>query len=130
MKLEYTPEAIKDLREIKDYIGKNLHNPKAAARITKSILDACAALKQFPEMGTSVAAKTGFETSLRMLSCEKQIAFYCVDTDNDTISIARIINGRQDYIRLLFGEMTLTEEETLEEDAEQDFDLTGPTMFF
>ena len=126
MKLEYTPEAIKDLLECKNYIGKNLHNPKAAARITKSILDACAALKQFPEMGGSVEAKTGFETSLRMLSCENQIAFYCVDTDNDTVSIARIINGRQDYIRLLFAEM----EETPAEDAEQDLDLTGPKMSF
>lgn len=126
MKLEYTPEAIKDLLECKDYIGKNLHNPKAAARIIKRILDTCASLKQFPEMGVSVEAKTGFETSLRMLSCENQIAFYYVDTGNDTVSVARIINGRQDYIRLLFGEM----EETLEEDAEQDFDLSGPTMSF
>lgn len=126
MKLEYTPEAIQDLLECKDYIGKNLHNPKAAARIIKHILDACASLKQFPEMGVSVEAKTGFETSLRMLSCENQIAFYYVDTDNDTVSVARIINGRQDYIRLLFGEM----EEALEEDAKQDFDLSGPTMSF
>lgn len=67
---------------------------------------------------------------MRMLSCENQIAFYCVDTGNDTVSIARIINGRQDYMRLLFGEMTLTEEETLEENAEQDLDLTGPKMSF
>ena len=130
MKLEYTPEAIKDLLECKDYIGKNLHNPKAAARIIKRILDTCALLKQFPEMGVSVEAKTGFETSLRMLNCENQIAVYCVDTDNDTVSIARIINGRQDYMRLLFGEMTLTEEETLEEDAEQGLDLTDPKMSF
>lgn len=130
MKLEYTPEAIQDLLECRDYIGKNLHNPKAAARITKRILDTCASLKQFPEMGVSVEAKTGFETSLRMLSCENQIAFYYVDTDNDTVSIARIIDGRQDYIRLLFGDMALTEEETPEEDAEQDFGLFGPTMSF
>lgn len=81
-------------------------------------------------MSASVETKTGFETSLRMLSCENQIAVYCVDTDNDTVSIARIINGSQDYIRLLFGKMTLTEEETPEEDAEQDFDLTGPKMSF
>ena len=130
MKLEYTPEAIQDLLECKDYIGKNLHNPKAAARITKHILDTCASLKQFPEMGVSVEAKTGFETSLRMLSCENHIAFYDVDTDNDTVSIARIIDGRQDYIRLLFGEMALTEEETPEEDAEQDFGSSGPKMSF
>ena len=41
MKLKYTPEAIRDLQETKTYISKVLHNPKAAERITRSILNLC-----------------------------------------------------------------------------------------
>lgn len=66
MKLRYTPEALRDLQEIKRYIKSEIHNPTAANRITKAILDGCAQLKQFPEMGVSIGAKTGYETDLRI----------------------------------------------------------------
>ena len=49
MKLRYTPEAILDLKNIKQYIKVNLHNQTAALRISKMILDNCSSLKMFPE---------------------------------------------------------------------------------
>ena len=101
MKLRYTPEALCDLQEIKRYIKSELHNPTAANRITKAILDGCAQLKQFPEMGVSIQAKTGYETDLRMLGVESYIALYHIETE--VVSVGRIINGRQDYIHILFG---------------------------
>ena len=103
MKLRYTPEALCDLQEIKRYIKSELHNPTAASRITKSILDGCAQLKQFPEMGVSIGAKTGYETDLRMPVVESYIALYRIETE--TVSVGRIINARQDYIRILLGEV-------------------------
>lgn len=105
MKLNYAPEAISDIQEIKHYIKNTLRNPTAAARISKAILDACSSLKAFPKMGVSVEGKTGFETDLRMLSCENWIAVYRIEPDSDAVSIARIIDGRQDYMRILFGEI-------------------------
>lgn len=101
MKLQYTPAAIGDLQEAKEYIGKVLHNPRAAARITKQILDTCGQLKNYPQLGLSLEAKTGVPTDLRYLLCEKYLAFYRVE--EDTILIARILDGRQDYLRILFG---------------------------
>ena len=80
MKLRYTPEALRDLQEIKRYIKSELHNPTAANRITKAILDGCAQLKQFPEMGVSIGAKTSYETDLRMLVVESYIALYRIVT--------------------------------------------------
>ena len=56
MKLRYTPEAISDLQETKSYISKVLRNPKAAARITNSILKQCEQLKEHPNMGMSISA--------------------------------------------------------------------------
>ena len=106
MKLRYTPESLCDLQEIKRYIKSELHNPTAASRITKAILDGCAQLKQFPEMGVSIGAKTGYETDLRMLVVESYIALYRIETE--TVSVGRIINARQDYIRILLGDRRVT----------------------
>lgn len=94
MKLSYTPQSVEDLREIKQYIASTLHNPQAAARIAKAILDTCAKLKAYLKMGASIGDKTGFETGLRMLICENQIALYRVDINTEMISIIRIINAR------------------------------------
>ena len=100
MKLRYTPEAISDLQSIKQYIKSTLRNPTAAARVAKMILDSCSALKSFPESGASISALTGYETDIRMLVCENYIALYRID--DDTISVARIIHAKQDYMRILF----------------------------
>ena len=104
MKLRYTPEALRDLQEMKQYIKSVLHNPTAANRITKAILDGCTQLKQFPEMGASIQAKTGYQTDLRMLVVENYIALYRIETE--IVSVGRVINARQDYIRILFGDVT------------------------
>ena len=100
MKIKYTPAAMEDLQEMKTYIAKTLHNPKAANRITKSILDSCANLKSHPQLGMSLAAKTGQDTDLRYLVCEQHLALYRVE--GELILIARILDGRTDYMRVLF----------------------------
>lgn len=100
MTIRYTPEAMNDLRETKAYIRKVLKNPKAAARIAKAILDACSRLKEHPELGMSLEARTGHNSDLRYLICEKYIALYRID--GNIISVARILDGRQDYLRILF----------------------------
>ena len=99
MRLRYTPEAISDLQGIRKYIKVTLRNSQAAARIPKMILDHCAGLKEFPESGVSLAALTGYETDLRMLVCGHFLALYRID--RDAVSVARIINARQDYMRTL-----------------------------
>lgn len=101
MTVRYTPEAIRDLQALRGYIGKNLSNPKAAGRIVKLILDTCSQLKNHPLLGASVEAKTGHFTGLRFVICEKWLAFYRMD--EDIISVARILDGRQDYLHILFG---------------------------
>lgn len=107
MKLRYTPEAIADLQEIKQYMKDALRNSQAADRITKMILDGCAQLKMFPQSGASIKALTGQETDLRMLVCENYIALYRIDAD--TVSIARIISAKQDYMRVLFHQDTIAQ---------------------
>ena len=91
---------IADLRESKDYISKTLHNPKAAQRVTKSIMNYCSNLKTHPQLEMSLAAKTGEETELPYLVCEQHLAMYRLE--GDLILIARILDGGTDYMRALF----------------------------
>ena len=100
MKLKYTPEAIRDLQETKTYISKVLHNPKAAERITRNILNQCGRLKDHPNLGMSLSAKLDYETDLRYLICENHIAIYRIA--DDWIMVVRVLDGRTDYLRILF----------------------------
>lgn len=102
MKLRYTPQAIGDLQKIQTYIGDTLKNPKAALRIVQKILHACDRLTVFPFSGVSFQEKTGYETNLRVLFCENYLALYRVD--EKFVSVARILDARQDYCALLFEE--------------------------
>lgn len=100
-KLRITPVAANDLAEIKAYISLELHNPQAAQRIVKSITNDLRHLQQNPCLGFSVSAKTGKETDLRALLSGNYFLFYRVE--NEAVQVARILDGRQDYLRVLFG---------------------------
>ena len=101
MNLKYTPEAIADLRNLQRYISEILQNSIAADHVVRRILDECAQLKAFPQMGLSVQEKTGYATDLRMQICGNYLAVYRIDGTD--ILIARIVSARQDYMRILLG---------------------------
>ncbi len=101
-KVFISPEAARDLSQIKQYISTELKNRNAADRIVGSILKDLHALGRYPEQGPSIEALTGFQTELRMLLCGKHIALYKIA--NESVFVARIIDARQDYLRVLFGD--------------------------
>ena len=105
-KVYLSPEAARDLSRIKQYISIELKNQSAANRIVGNILKDLRALARYPEQGPSVEAITGFQTELRMLLCGKHIALYRIE--EKTVFIARILDARQDYLRVLFGDEYLS----------------------
>lgn len=102
MKIRYTPAARQDLLEMQQYITHDLNNPAAAKRVIDNILRNCSRLKDFPLMGTDLAAKTGRDTDLRFVVCGKQLAFYRVS--EKYIHIIRILDGRTNYLQILFND--------------------------
>ena len=58
-KVLISPEASRDLSEIKRYISKDLKNPDSARKTVNAILKEIKSLKQFPEQDPSVQALTG-----------------------------------------------------------------------
>lgn len=101
-KVFISPEAARDLSQSKQYISTELKNRSAANRIVGSIMKDLHELGRYPEQGPSIEALTGFQTELRMLLCRKHIALY--KTENEAVFVARIIDARQDYLRVLFGD--------------------------
>ena len=100
-KLRLSPEAAAELKSIQTYIAKSLQNPIAAQNVMKRITDGIRVLEQYAQAGFPISARTGIDTGLRILVCGVYLAVYRVQ--DDVVSVARVINGRQDYITELFG---------------------------
>lgn len=101
MKLIYSPESIDDIQRIKQYIGQVLKNRAAAQRIVKMISHNCKQLKLFPNSGNSLSPKIDRATDLRYITCENWLAFYLIV--GDEVRIVRVLDGRTDYIQVLFS---------------------------
>ena len=99
MKLRYTPEAHRDLQNIKQYIAVELCNSSAAISVSHQIIFACQRLKEHPYMGIKLSDKTGRETDLRYIIIGNYLAFYRID--GNYISIVRILDSRTNYMYTL-----------------------------
>ncbi len=98
-KVRLTPAARQDMRDIKTYISKNLQNPIAATSVTGRITKDLRILIQHGEAGVSLQAKTGYASDLRVLFSGDYLIVYRFE--EPIVSVARILNGRQDYLRIL-----------------------------
>ena len=102
MVLRYTPTAREDIAQVKHYITHTLKNPIAAKNVARRMVKDCSILKEQPLCGGDLAAKTGRDTDLHYLVCGEHIAFYRVE--EGCVSIIRILDGRSNYLSVLFGE--------------------------
>ena len=101
-KIHISPEAARDLTEIKRYIAAELKNPEAAKRTVRAITSDLRTLERFPEAGPSIEALTGYATELRYYVCGKHLALYKVESDAvfDKIYIVTI-NITDDCVRFI-----------------------------
>jgi len=99
-KIEYSPDAFSDLEQIGDYIEQELMSPVAAYNIINKIQDSIENLSIFPLMGVLLSSLADVDSDYRVLVCGNYLAFYRYD--NTYVYIDRIINGKRDYIAILF----------------------------
>ena len=109
IKLYYSPEAMRDLDEIWNYIFEDLNNPAAARNTVEGIMDSIDKLKEFSAIGPSLTVITEFESDYRFLVCGNYLAFYRVSESE--VSIDRILYGGRDYLQILFGNPSENETE-------------------
>ena len=101
-KLIVSPLARADMRDIGDYISRELRNPDAALRMIRRFQDAMTPLREFPEMGSPLLMAGKQSAPYRTLVCGSYLIFYHVN--NDAVHIDRILYGRRNYMALLFGD--------------------------
>ena len=98
MKIVYKHQAVLDIRQTQEYIAETLGNKGAAQKLVKAI----SLLEENPMMGVSMGAKFEIKTSIRFFIVAKHLVFYEISEDN-MLSILRVLDGRQDYLAILFG---------------------------
>ena len=103
-----SPEAEKDLERIGDYITRQSGSLKTALNSIRKIKARICKLEDFPLIGTPLSAIVAVETDYRFLGCGSYLAFYRLQNSN--VLIDRILNGRQDYISILLGDITGVEQ--------------------
>lgn len=102
MNITYKSAALRDIQQKRDYIGNILSNKQAARKLTESILRAVSLLAENPRMGVPLRSRYEVDSDLRFLIVSKQLVFYRIE-DETQISVVRILDGRQDYMAILFG---------------------------
>lgn len=92
--------AKQDLSDAKRYISEELQNPEAAKRVLARIFKSLRVLEQFPHSGTPLQI-TGIETGYRSVASGSYRIFY--HGDEESVYVVRILYGRRDFMRILFG---------------------------
>ena len=106
-KLQYSPDAIEKLHEIKQDVSAKYGPEKAEAVIgemTKEFRD----LQQFENKGSSVENLIGIPCDYRMLYVQHNYAFYRIE--ENAVRITDIFHEREDFMWKLFGITTTTQE--------------------
>ena len=101
MELYFTPQAEKDLVNIRESILEKFYDEELAKRVLRQITQSIRRLQTFPYSGQELSTITGIQNEYRVLFCQKNYVFYRVE--NDFLRIIRILNEKQDYMRILFG---------------------------
>ncbi|EGO5016445.1 type II toxin-antitoxin system RelE/ParE family toxin [Enterococcus faecalis] len=105
-KIELTPKAVNDLRQIRDYSISELYDSKAGLKLVQSIINSYKQLTTFPKMGKKLSKQIPFKTNYFYLVSQKYLIFYQIK--KESIIIYRIIHSQQDYLEILFSDDEIT----------------------
>lgn len=106
-KLKYTPKALEDLQGIKAYIARQFGADRAK-QILGELVSAARQLELFPEEGICLEEPIDYPTDYRYLVVKPDYIFY--RNEGDTVRIIRILNEKQDFLQILFGISSISEE--------------------
>ena len=100
-KIRFTPEAMRDMDAVWDGVYEASKEPDVADRYVNDFIEELEKKKQFPLSGIPLVYR-GLFTGFYAVSFKKYKAFYRVH--DNYIEIIRIIMGKMDYMKILFGE--------------------------
>lgn len=106
-KLQYSPDALEKLHEIKQDITVRYGAEKAKS-VIREMTRAFRDLQRFETKGPSVENLIGIPCDYRMLYIQHNYAFYRIE--GDVVRITHIFNEREDFMWKLFGIKTTAQE--------------------
>ena len=100
MHIVFSPEALNDIEQIKDYLIGQFGDDTATKSI-KKVIKEIKTLEAFPFKGSGVLERYGIDSEYRYIYANKNYVFYRVD--EDTVRVIRILDARRDFLSILFG---------------------------
>ncbi len=100
-RIEVTPEARNDLRQIREYISVELDNENSASKTVGNIIKSIGRLSELPEIGAPLNSRIGEKTDYRYLVSGNYNVFYRIESQ--TVKIIRVLNARRNFMAILFG---------------------------
>ena len=80
-----------------------LENPAAAFNTVSKIMKTIRGLESFPDSGSLLSPILEMPTVYRFLVSGSYLVFY--RHEGDSVYIVRVLYGRRDYMKILFGEI-------------------------
>lgn len=106
-KLMYTPKALDDLQGVKAYVSRQFGEDKAKVSV-KEITSTVRQLETFPDEGPNLEELIGYPTDYHYLVVKPNYVFYRIE--GNTVRVIRILNEKQDFLQILFGMSSISEE--------------------
>jgi len=110
MRVQITPTAHNDLKEIHAYITDEFKNPQAAINVVSRITKRLRSLFSFPAMGAPLSSIINVETDYRFLVCGNYTVFYRYDSN--FVNVIRVLYSKRDFVNILFGKSIIFDDET------------------
>lgn len=107
-KLEYAPRAIDDLARVKKYITLQ-HGANVARKSLRRLTSSARRLEKYPEEGSSLEEMILVPTDYRYLYIRPNYLFYRIE--GSYVKVVRVLNEQQDFLQILFGITTGTDDE-------------------
>ena len=100
-RIQYTPQAVKDLDAVWDDVLEVSQSIETADRYINDFMDTIAEKRSYPKTGSPLYYR-GLFTGFYSISFKAYKAFYRIEYE--CIQILRILLSKSDYLKVLFGE--------------------------
>lgn len=108
-KIELTPEALKDLGSIKEYLDSEF-GVKREKEILKAIMKDIRRLEQYPETDIKLFERFGIVTDYKCIYTNQNYVFYRIE--DKAIKVVRVLSVKRDFMFILLGiKMSSTEDD-------------------
>lgn len=97
-KVEYLSTALNDILDIVKYIRYELADPEAAIKFTERIIEKEKQLSLFPYSSPAYIPIKHLKYEYRKLIAGNYLLFYWVNGKNKTVTVARVIHNKMNYL--------------------------------